>query len=281
MSTVKTFCRGIVVFVGAGPGDPELLTLRGKAAIEQADLVVYADSLVHPDIGLFARPGAEIVGSSSRTLEETTDLMIAAARADKLVTRVHSGDPALYGAMHEQMVRLDEAGVAYAVVPGVSSAFAAAAALNAELTVPGISQTVIFTRVAARTTIPERERLREMAAHGGTLAIFLSVNSIERVVAELKAGGCGPDTPAAILHRVSWEDEAIVRGTLADIASRSRAQGWTKQAIILVGRVLDPAIREVVASGRSNLYHPRYSHSFRIAEGRPINGTTARRQRER
>ena len=276
MNTVRTFRPGMVIFVGAGPGDPELLTLRAKAAIEQADLVVYADSLVHPGIGAFARPAAEIVGSSSRTLEEIAALMIDAARAGKLVARVQSGDPSLYGAIHEQMVRLDAAGVPYAVVPGVSSAFAAAAALNAELTVPDVAQTVIFTRVPSRTSIPEAERLREMAAHGGTLAIFLSVSVVERVVAELVAGGYTPDTPAAVLHRVTWEDEGIVRGTLADIAALTRAEGWTKQAIILVGRVLDPAIREVVADRRSNLYDPAYSHSFRLAEGRSGNAPAGR-----
>ena len=269
MSTVRTFRPGMIVFVGAGPGDPELLTLRGRAVIEQADLVVYADSLVHPGIAAFARPGAEVVGSSSRTLEQISELMIDAARAGKLVARVQSGDPSLYGAVHEQMVRLDEAAVPYAVVPGVSSAFAAAAALNAELTVPDVAQTVIFTRLPSRTTIPEAERLREMAAHRGTLVIFLSVNVVERVVAELLAGGYGPDTPAAVLHRVTWEDERIVRGTLADIAALARAAGWTKQAIILVGRALDPAIRQIVAAERSNLYDPAYSHSFRLAEDRP------------
>ena len=281
MSTARAFRPGMVVFVGAGPGDPELLTLRGRAAIEQADLVVYADSLVHPGIGAFARPEAEIVGSSSRTLEEILELMIAAARGGKLVARVQSGDPSLYGAIHEQMVRLDEAGVPYAVVPGVSSAFAAAAALNAELTVPGVAQSVIFTRVPSRTTIPETERLREMAAHGGTLAIFLSVNVVERVVGELLSAGYAADTPAAVLHRVTWEDEHIVRGTLADIAALTRAEGWTKQAIILVGRALDPAIRQAVAAQRSNLYDPAYSHSFRLAEGRSGHARAARVVSER
>lgn len=268
MSTVRQFHGGMVVFVGAGPGDPELLTLRGKRVIEQADLVVYADSLVHPGIGAFARADAQVIGSSSLTLEAVSELMIAAAREGKLVARVQSGDPALYGAIHEQMVRLDAAGVPYAIVPGVSSAFAAAAALAAELTVPGISQTVILTRLPSRTTIPEQERLREMAAQGGTIVLFLSVSVVERVVAELLAGGCSPATPAAILHRVTWEDERILRGTLADIAAQARAHHLTKQAIILVGRALDPELRRTAAGERSNLYHPEYSHTFRLADGR-------------
>ena len=268
MSTARQFGPGMVVFVGAGPGDPELLTLRGKAAIEQADLVIYADSLVDPGIGAFARPKAVVVGSSALTLEEISDRMIAAAREGKLVARVQSGDPSLYGAIHEQMVALDRAGVPYAIVPGVSSAFAAAAALGAELTVPDVTQTVIFTRLPSRTTIPERERLREMAAHGGTVVLFLSVGVIERAVAELVAGGYPVDTPAAVVNRVTWEDELILRGTLADIATEARAAGLTKQALILVGRALDPDLRRRAAARRSNLYDPSYSHGFRLAAGR-------------
>jgi precorrin-4/cobalt-precorrin-4 C11-methyltransferase len=268
VSTVRAFQPGTVVFVGAGPGDPELLTLRGKAAIEQADLVVYADSLVHPDIRRFARADAVVVGSSSLTLEEAAGRMIEAAREGKLVVRVQSGDPSIYGALHEQMVLLDEAGIRYAIVPGVSSAFAAAAAVDAELTVPNVAQTVIFTRLPSRTTIPERERLREMATHGGTVVLFLSINVVERAVAKLIAGGYPPETPAAVVHRVTWEDELILRGTLADIAEQSRTAGLTKQAIVLVGPAIDPELRRLARSNRSNLYDPAYSHSFRLAQGR-------------
>lgn len=269
MTTFREPRGGMVVFVGAGPGDPELLTLRGKRVIEQADLVIYADSLVHPGVAAFARVDAEVIGSATLTLEEISERMIAAARAGKLVARVQSGDPAVYGAMHEQMVLLDAAGVPYAVVPGVSSVFAAAAALNAELTVPDVAQTVVLTRLPSRTTIPEQERLRAMAAHGGTIGLFLSVNVIERAVAELVAGGYPPETPAAVLHRVSWEDERILRGTLADIAAASRAAGLTRQALILIGRALDPELRRAAAASRSNLYDPAYSHVFRLAAGRP------------
>jgi precorrin-4 C11-methyltransferase len=259
---------GMVVFVGAGPGDPELLTIRGRRIIEQADLVVWADSLVHPGVAALARPDAEAIGSSTLTLEEISTRMIETARAGKLVARVQSGDPAIYGAMHEQMVLLDAAEVPYAVVPGVSAVFAAAAALDAELTVPDVAQTVILTRLPSRTTIPEQERLRAMAAHGGTVALFLTINVVERAVAELIAGGYADDTPAAVLHRVTWEDETIIRGTLADIAAASRAAGLTRQALILVGRAIDPHLREAAASNRSNLYDPTYSHVFRLADGR-------------
>jgi precorrin-4 C11-methyltransferase len=259
---------GMVVFVGAGPGDPDLLTVRARDVIERADLVIWADSLVHPGVAALARPGAEVLGSSGMSLAPITERMIAAAKAGKLVARVQSGDPAVYGAMHEQMVLLDAASVPYAVVPGVSAVFAAAAALNAELTVPDVAQTVILTRLPSRTTIPEREQLRAMAAHGGTICLFLSITVIERVVSELIAGGYAPDTPAAVLHRVSWEDETIIRGTLADIAAPARAAGLKRQALILVGRALDPHLRSVAASHRSNLYDPTYSHVFRLAEAR-------------
>jgi len=269
VSTARDFHGGMVVFVGAGPGDPELLTLRGKRVIEQADLVIYADSLVHPGIGDFARPDAVVIGSSTLTLEAITTRMIGAARDGKLVARVQSGDPAVYGAVHEQMVILDAAGIAYAVVPGVSSVFAAAAALNAELTVPDVAQTIVVTRLPSRTTIPERERLREMAAHGGTIALFLSIGVVERAVAELIAGGYPPETPAAVLHRVSWEDELVIRGTLRDIAARSRAAGLKRQTLILIGQALDPELRRSEAERRSNLYHPTYSHVFRLGERSP------------
>ena len=268
MGTFREPRGGMVVFVGAGPGDPDLLTIRGRRVIEQADLVVWADSLVHPGVAALARPDAEVIGSAMLTLEDISRRMIETARAGKLVARVQSGDPAIYGAMHEQMVLLDAAEVPYAVVPGVSAVFAAAAALDAELTVPEVAQTVILTRLPSRTTIPEHEKLRAMAAHGGTVALFLTINVIERAVAELIAGGYPEDTPAAVLHRVTWEDETILRGTLADIAAASRAAGLTRQALILVGQAIDPELRRAAAANRSNLYDPAWSHVFRLAEDR-------------
>ncbi|MCC7369585.1 MAG: precorrin-4 C(11)-methyltransferase [Chloroflexi bacterium] len=265
----------MVVFVGAGPGDPDLLTIRARDVIAAADLVIWADSLVHPGVAALARPDAEVIGSATMTLETISERMIAAARAGKLVARVQSGDPAIYGAMHEQMVLLDAAEIPYAVVPGVSAVFAGAAALNAELTVPDVAQTVILTRLPSRTTIPEQERLRAMAAHGGTICLFLSITVIERVVTELMEGGYLADTPAAVLHRVTWEDETIIRGTLADIAASARDAGLKRQALILVGRAIDPQLTRVASSHRSNLYSPEWSHVFRLAEGRGQTDTSA------
>jgi precorrin-4/cobalt-precorrin-4 C11-methyltransferase len=260
---------GRVYFIGAGPGDPELLTLRGKRLIETSDLVLYADSLVSPEICGLAPSGAEIVGTADQTLEWIVARMVAACRDGRQVARVHSGDPSLYGALHEQLAGLEREGIPYEIVPGVSSAFAAAAALQAELTVPEIAQTVIFTRLPSRTRGVANERLRDLAAHRTTMAIFLSVTAIERVVEELRSGGYPAETPAAVVYRVAWPDQQLLRGTLADIAGRTRRAGWKRQALILVGNVLDPAIRELANGKRSGLYDPGHSHVFRPLRGAP------------
>jgi precorrin-4/cobalt-precorrin-4 C11-methyltransferase len=254
---------GKVYFIGAGPGDPELLTLRGRRLIGEADLVLYADSLVSPEILAFARPGAEVVPTAELTLETIVERMLAAGRAGQIVARVHSGDPSLYGALHEQLVWLEREGLPYEIVPGVSSAFAAAAVLGAELTVPEVAQTVIFTRLPSRTVGVEGERLRELARHGATMAIFLSVTTIERVVAELLAGGYPPDTPAAVVYRATWPDQQVIRSRLDQIGARTRAAGFKRQALILVGRALDQAIRQSAGALRSRLYAPDHAHVFR------------------
>ncbi|MHB8576358.1 MAG: precorrin-4 C(11)-methyltransferase, partial [Dehalococcoidia bacterium] len=254
---------GHVYFIGAGPGAPDLITLRGRDLIARADLVIYADSLVHPGVAAYAKPGAEVVGSKSLTLEQTMDRILAAVADGKLVARVQSGDPSVYGAIHEQMGVLEQHGVPYTIVPGVSSAFAAAAVLQAELTVPDVAQTVIFTRMSGRTAVPERERLRELAAHQTSLVIFLSIPLIEQVAAELQAGGYAPETPAAVVYRATWKDELVLRGTLADIAGKAKAAGLQLQALILVGKALDPVARGSDAQHRSNLYDPVYTQRHR------------------
>jgi precorrin-4/cobalt-precorrin-4 C11-methyltransferase len=252
---------GSVSFVGAGPGAPDLITIRGRERIAGADIVIYADSLVHPGVAAYAKSEAEVYGSASLTLEETLALIIDAARAGRNVARVQSGDPSIYGALHEQIAALEREAIPYEIVPGVSSAFAAAAALHAELTVPDVSQSVIFTRLGARTTVPEGERLADLAAHGATIAIFLSIPHVERVVEELLAGGCTPDTPAAAVYRVTWEDELILRGTLSDIAAKVKSAGMQLQALILVGPALDPNR----SAHRSNLYNPAFAQRHRSA----------------
>lgn len=255
---------GHVFFVGAGPGAPDLITVRGRDLVASADLVIYADSLVDPRTCDYARPDAEIVGSSSLTLEEIMERVLIAARDGKTVVRLHSGDPAIYGAIHEQIVKLDDAGVSWTLVPGVSSAFAAAAELGVELTVPEVAQSVIMTRISGRaSSVPERESLRAMASHRTSLVIFLSVNHIGRVVGELMEGGYGDKTPVAVLHRVTWPDQGILRGTLSDIAGKVRDARWTKQSLILVGEALRGTGLE---DQRSRLYSSEYTHLFRQSD---------------
>ncbi len=257
---------GHVYFIGAGPGAPDLITVRGRAIIDRADLIIFADSLVDPAVCEGARPDAEIIGSSTLTLEQIVQRMVAAAQAGQTVARLQSGDPAIYGAIHEQIVRLDAAGVPWTIVPGVSSAFAAAAQLGVELTVPRVAQTVIMSRISGRASpVPEGESLRSLAAHGTSLVLFLSVTHMLRVVRELIAGGYAPETPVAVVYRVSWPDEAVIRGTLADIRAKVRAAGWTRQALILVG----PALATDQDGQRSRLYSGDYTHLFRKASRRP------------
>ena len=253
---------GTVYFIGAGPGAPDLITVRGRDILAAADLVIYADSLVDGALAEYARPGTEVVGSSNLTLEEMTALEIEAAQAGKVVARLQSGDPSVYGAMHEQMAALNAADVPYVVIPGVSSAFAAAAALGVELTVPEVAQTVIFTRAQGRASgVPERESLRSLAAHGTSLALFLSAAIIDRAVADLLEGGYTADTPAAIAYRVTWPDERVIACTLGEVEQIVRAEKMTKSALILVGDALaGPA---GAATLRSRLYDGSYTHLFR------------------
>ena len=248
-----------VYFIGAGPGDPELLTLKGRRIIEQADVVIYADSLIDPRVCSFARKEAEIHGSASLTLDEITEIILKAVKKGKMVARLQSGDPSIYGAIQEQIDVLEKHGIEYEIVPGVSSLFAAAASLKAELTIPELSQTVIITRTEGRTPVPERESLKNLAAHQATLAIFLSVSLIEKVVEELLDGGYPSETPVAVVYRVSWNDETVIRSTLKDIVKRVRTLGIKKQALILVGSVLAPERKDY----RSKLYNKNFSHGYR------------------
>lgn len=248
-----------VYFIGAGPGSPDLITLRAKRIIEQADVIIYADSLISSEICSYARQGAKIHRSASLTLDEITGLIVNAVREDKTVARLQSGDPAIFGATQEQMIALDRHGIEYEIVPGVSSLFASAAALKTELTVPEISQTVIITRIAGRTPVPEREALRDLATHQSTMAIFLSASMMPDVVAELIAGGYPPDTPAALVYRASWEDERILHATLDTLAERVKAARITRHAIIFVGKFLNSK----EANPHSRLYDGSFKHGYR------------------
>lgn len=251
----------LVSFVGAGPGASDLITIRGARLLRHADVVVYAGSLVDRELVRLYAANATVYDSAGMTLDEVINVIMDAVSAGKSVVRLHTGDPAIYGAIQEQMEALDRLGVAYRVVPGVTSAFAAAAALKQELTLPEVSQTVIFTRMEGRTPVPERESLARIAGLGATLVIYLSVGMIDRVVEELLTGAYTRETAAAVVCRASWEDELIVEGTLADIAAKVRAAGIERQALIIVGDVL--AARREGLKARSLLYDDGFSHGFR------------------
>ena len=250
-----------VVFIGAGPGDPDLITVKGKKELDLADVVVYAGSLVNRNLLADLKEGVECHDSASLTLDETIDIMVPAAQAGKKVVRLHTGDPSLYGAIQEQMAALREQNVDYEVIPGVTAAFAAAASIRQELTLPGVSQTVILTRIEGRTPVPEREKLSKIAAIGATTCLYLSVGMMEKVVAELLAGAFKPETPVAVVSRASWVDEMIVEGTLADIAEKVGAAGLTRQALIIVGESL--AARTAGVKEKSKLYDASFAHGYR------------------
>ncbi len=252
-----------VWFVGAGPGDPELITVKGQRLLAEADLVVYAGSLV-PEV-LVRGLGAEVHSSAGMNLDEIIALMAEHWRQGKKVVRLHTGDPAIFGAIKEQMVKLTELAIPYSVVPGVSSVFAAAAALQAELTLPEVSQTVIICRRAGRTPVPAKENLRLLAEHRATMLILLSVGMIADVVGDLIAGGYPAETPVAVIEKASWPEQKIIRGTLNDIAGKIKAAGITKTAIIAVGEVFrdgDPLVY-------SKLYDAGFAHGYREKDKGP------------
>ena len=252
---------GAITFVGAGPGAADLVTLRGIRAIEAADVVIWAASLVHPDVLAFARAGAEIVDSASLTLEDTVTLYRRAARDGLAVARLHSGDPALWGAMQEQIEAGTALGLRIEVIPGVSTFCAAAAAVQRELTVPRVAQSVILTRLeGGKTPMPDGESIAEFARHGTTMAVFLSAARAGQLAGQLSVGGYPPDTPVVIAYAVTWPDELILWCDVATLAETVKRQRLWKQTLFLIG----PAL---AASGtRSHLYHPGHFHGHRRAD---------------
>ena len=249
----------MVYFIGAGPGDPDLLTIKGKKVIDRADVIIYAGSLVNKEILKDAKADAAIYNSAAMTLEEVLAVM-QKAEADGLVTaRVHTGDPSVFGAHREQMDALKQLGIPYEVIPGVSSFVAAAASLKKEYTLPGVSQTVILTRMEGRTAMPPKESIRDLARHNATMVIFLSVGMIDRLATELMQE-YRPDTPAAVVYKASWENQKIVQGTLSDIARKVTDAGIKKTALIVVGDFLGEEYE------LSRLYDKTFSHEYRRAE---------------
>jgi len=247
-----------VHFIGAGPGAPDLITVRGRDLIARCPVCLYAGSLVPREVIAYAPEGATVVDTASMTLDEIVEAMREADAAGHDVARVHSGDPSLYGAIAEQMRRLDDLGIAYDITPGVPAFAAAAATLNAELTVPGVSQTVILTRTAMKASeMPAGEELAALGASRATLAIHLSVRNLRHVVDALTPH-YGADCPAIVVYRASWPDEKVIAGTLADIREKVRAAKITRTALILVGHVF-----EKEAGHASRLYDPGHRHIYR------------------
>ena len=249
----------MVHIVGAGPGDPELITVKGQRLLSEADVVIYAGSLVNPALLKLCKENAEIHNSATMTLDEVVHVIQEAEAKGKTSVRLHTGDPAIYGAIQEQMDAFDKKGISYDVTPGVSSFLATAAALKQEYTLPGISQTVIITRQEGRTPVPEREKLRSLAAHRSTMCIFLSITMLKDVVDELIAGGYDKDTPIAIVQRASWPEQKILRGTLSTIAEQVEKAEIDRTAMIVVSRCLGAEY------DLSRLYAPEFSHMFREA----------------
>ena len=249
----------MIYFIGAGPGAVDLITVKGKELLEKADLIIYAGSLVNPGLLKYAKPECVIMDSAKMTLEEVIAAMVPAAQEGKLVVRLHTGDPSIYGAHREQIDLLQGYGLEYEVVPGVSSFCAAAAALKAEYTLPNVSQSVIITRMEGRTPVPDRQKIADYAAHGATMVIFLSSGMTEKLSKELIAGGYKADTPAAIVYKASWPDEKVVHCTVGTLAEAAEANNISNLALITVGGFLGKEY------DRSELYNPAFSHGFRQA----------------
>ncbi len=245
-----------VYFIGAGPGDPELITVKGKKAIEMSGYCIYAGSLVNPDILKYCGKDTRVYDSASMTLDEIINIVEEAKKDNKDVARVHTGDPSIFGAIQEQMSELDKRGIDYEVIPGVSSFLAAASTLKQELTLPGISQTVIITRIEGRTPVPETEGLEVLAKSKATLCIFLSVNEIDKVVSILKPV-YGTNCPVAIVYKASWKDEKVIISNLSDAADEITRNDIKKTAIIIVGDVLSKNFEY------SKLYDKHFNHSYR------------------
>ncbi len=250
----------VVYFIGAGPGDPELLTIKAGKIIKKADVIVYAGSLINRDILKSAKRGARLYDSSRMSMEEVLYLIKRAKASGSIVARIHSGDPSLYGAIQEQMDWCEKEGVDYSVIPGVSSFQAAAASLKQELTLPGVSQTVILTRISGRTKVPAKEDLRKLAEIRATMVIFLSIDKIGGVVKKIR-NGYGLDTPVVVIEKVSFSGERKITGTLRDIEKKVEDAGIARRALIIVGDVLKKDYR------KSKLYDKGFGHMFRKKRG--------------
>ncbi|MCR4939189.1 MAG: precorrin-4 C(11)-methyltransferase [Treponemataceae bacterium] len=248
----------MVYFLGAGCGAADLITVRGMRLIEAADVIVYAGSLVNPELLSYADKACEVYDSSGMTLDEVISVIVRAEAEKKTTVRLHTGDPSIYGAVREQMDELDARNIPYESCPGVSACFGAAASLNLEFTLPDVSQSLIITRMAGRTSVPAAESIESFAAHQASMAVYLSSSMIEELSERLIKGGCSPDTPAAIVYKASWKDEEKYVCTVATLPETAAAHNIRKTAVILVGKCISPS-----AYSKSRLYSSDFETSFR------------------
>jgi len=246
-----------VFFVGCGPGDPELITIKAKKLIQKADVVVYSGSLIPDPILKLCKKG-KLYDAAKLVREEIFDLLYQNAKKGKLVVRLHDGDPSIYGAIKEQIDNLDKEGIKSTVVPGITAFLASAAALGTQLTLPGVTQTIIVTRAESRTKVPKREKISELAKHKATLIFYLSVHLLSKLVKEAIEGGYKKTTPVAVVYRASWKDQKIIKGTLNDIVKKVQDEKITRTAIVIISNVIDPKSYEY-----SKLYDKNFSHGYR------------------
>ncbi len=251
----------MVYFVGAGSGAADLITVRGKKLLEKADVIIYAGSLVNPELLAYAKPDCELHNSAKLTLEEILEIMEKAEKDGKMTVRLHTGEPSIYGAVREQMDALDERGIPYESCPGVSACFGAAASLNLEYTLPEVSQSLIITRMAGKTPVPEKESIESFAAHGASMAIYLSAGMLEELSRRLMAGGYAKDTPAALVYKATWPEEERYLCTVESLPKVAAEHGINKIAVVLVG----PAIAQS-GYARSRLYAPDFATEYRPAK---------------
>ena len=255
----------MVHIVGAGPGAPDLITVRGKELLEKADVIIYAGSLVNPALLDYKKPDCAVYDSAKMTLEEVIEVVVQAESGGKMTVRLHTGDPCIYGAIREQMDELDDRGISYEICPGVSSFCGAASAMKMEYTLPEVTQSVIITRMAGRTPVPERESIASFAAHGATMVIFLSTGMLKELSKELIRGGYSPETPAAICYKATWPEEKTVVCTVATLEECAQREQILKTALILVGDAVSQS-----NYSRSLLYDPSFTTEFRKGTGETV-----------
>jgi precorrin-4/cobalt-precorrin-4 C11-methyltransferase len=249
--------KGKVIFIGAGPGDPKLLTIKGYEAIKNADTIIYAGSLVNKEVLNHRQKDSKVYNSAKMDLNEIIEIVEKGVKNNKIIARVHTGDPSIYGAIGEQIRELKKRDIDFEIIPGVSSVFGSASALELELTIPEVSQTVIITRPEGRTPVPEKESISSLAQHNGTMCIFLGIGMIDKVVEDLKKG-YSENTPIAVVKKATWADQEIIKGTLNDIAQKVKSAKITKTAMIIVGNVINPG-----DFNPSKLYDADFKHEYR------------------